>query len=217
MVKTTSSTKKRQSFVRLGLLLGILILLNIIGNLAYTRFDLTREGRFTLSESTKNLLGSLEDVVYVKVYLEGDFPPGFQKLQQGIRDQLTEMRRYAGGNLEFEFINPADAGDEDPGVFVVDIVGLALVAAPVRRSWKARAGFDALRGLTAANRRKICCTMSVCMSRYKMPCSISLDKAADSVKLKSRCWNNSTGSISSTPCGVRRRKLTRKRNCNSRT
>lgn len=112
MVKTTSSTKKRQSFVRLGLLLGILILLNIIGNLAYTRFDLTREGRFTLSESTKNLLGSLEDVVYVKVYLEGDFPPGFQKLQQGIRDQLTEMRRYAGGNLEFEFINPADAGDE---------------------------------------------------------------------------------------------------------
>ncbi len=112
MVKTPTSAKKRQSFIRLGLLLGILILLNIIGNLAYTRFDLTREGRFTLSKSTKTLLSSLEDVIYVKVYLEGDFPPGFQKLQQGLRDQLTEMRRYAGGNLEFEFINPADAGDE---------------------------------------------------------------------------------------------------------
>jgi ABC-2 type transport system permease protein len=112
MVKTPTSAKKRQSFIRLGLLLGILILLNIIGTLAYTRFDLTREGRFTLSKSTKTLLSSLEDVIYVKVYLEGDFPPGFQKLQQGLRDQLTEMRRYAGGNLEFEFINPADAGDE---------------------------------------------------------------------------------------------------------
>ncbi len=112
MVKQPVSSKKRQSFVRLALLLGILVLLNIIGNLAYTRFDLTREGRYTLSESTKELLASLEDPVYVKVYLEGDFPPGFQKLQGAIRDQLGEMRRYAGGNLEFEFINPADQADE---------------------------------------------------------------------------------------------------------
>lgn len=106
------SQRKRQSILRLLLLLGILLLVNIIGNLAYTRFDLTREGRYTLHKSTKKLLTDLEDVVYIKVYLEGDFPPGFQKLQAAIRDQLLEMRRVAGGNLEFEFINPASLGDE---------------------------------------------------------------------------------------------------------
>lgn len=106
------STRKRQSMLQLALLLGILVLLNIIGNLVYTRFDLTREGRYTLHKSTKKLLTDLEDVVYIKVYLEGDFPPGFQKLQSAIRDQLLEMRRIAGGNLEFEFINPASLGDE---------------------------------------------------------------------------------------------------------
>jgi ABC-2 type transport system permease protein len=110
MVK--SNPKKRQSLVKLALLLGSLILLNIIGNLAYTRLDLTGEGRYTLSESTKDILEKLEDMVVVKVYLEGDFPPGFQKLQSAILDQLTEMRRYAGGNLQFEFIDPSDQQDE---------------------------------------------------------------------------------------------------------
>jgi ABC-2 type transport system permease protein len=110
MVK--GNPKKRQSLLKLGLLLGSLLLLNIIGNLAYTRIDLTGEGRYTLSKSTRDLLENLEDAVVVKVYLEGDFPPGFQKLQSAILDQLTEMRRYAGGNLQFEFIDPSDQPDD---------------------------------------------------------------------------------------------------------
>ena len=45
----------------------ILIALNIIGNFIFTRFDLTAEKRFTLSDATKKLLKSVDDVVFFKI------------------------------------------------------------------------------------------------------------------------------------------------------
>ena len=114
MVKSqkTSRSNRSQSLVRITLLLAILIVINVLASFVYTRFDLTRERRYSLAPGTKELLTGLKDVVYIKVYLEGDFPPGFQKLQGSVKDMLAEMRRLAGGNLEFEFVNPADQPTE---------------------------------------------------------------------------------------------------------
>lgn len=114
MVKSqkNSRSNRSQSLVRITLLLAILIVINVLASFLYTRFDLTREGRYSLAPGTKELLTGLKDVVYIKVYLEGDFPPGFQKLQGSVKDMLAEMRRLAGGNLEFEFVNPADQPTE---------------------------------------------------------------------------------------------------------
>lgn len=109
MVKATKNNRpnRSQSLIRLAILVGILIVINVLAGFVYTRFDLTRERRYSLAPGTKELLANLQDIVYVKVYLEGDFPPGFQKLQGSVKDMLAEMRRLAGGNLEFEFVNPA--------------------------------------------------------------------------------------------------------------
>ena len=114
MVKATKNNRpnRSQSLIRLAILVGILIVINVLAGFVYTRFDLTRERRYSLAPGTKELLANLQDIVYVKVYLEGDFPPGFQKLQGSVKDMLAEMRRLAGGNLEFEFVNPADQPSE---------------------------------------------------------------------------------------------------------
>lgn len=110
--KAQNSTKRRQSLVQLGLLLGILVVVNVVASFLYTRIDLTKEKRYSLAPGTRELLQSLPDVVYVRVYLEGDFPPGFQKLRGSVKDLLAEMRLAAGGNLEYEFIDPADQPDD---------------------------------------------------------------------------------------------------------
>ncbi len=80
MVKSqkTSRSNRSQSLVRITLLLAILIVINVLASFVYTRFDLTRERRYSLAPGTKELLTGLKDVVYIKVYLEGDFPPGFR-------------------------------------------------------------------------------------------------------------------------------------------
>jgi ABC-2 type transport system permease protein len=110
--KLTSSSKRKQSLLNLVLLVGILIAINVVASLLYTRLDLTKEKRYSLAPGTRELLQQLPDVVYVRVYLEGDFPPGFQKLRASVKDLLAEMRLAAGGNLEYEFIDPADQPDD---------------------------------------------------------------------------------------------------------
>lgn len=90
----------------------ILIALNIIGNFIFTRFDLTAEKRFTLSDATKSLLKSVDDVVFFKIYLEGDFPAGFKKLSRETKEMLDEFRAY-NKNIQYEFINPSESSDKN--------------------------------------------------------------------------------------------------------
>jgi ABC-2 type transport system permease protein len=86
---------------------------NVASSFVFTRFDLTSEKRFTLSPATKKLMAGLEDVVFVRVYLDGDFPPAFNRLQNSTREILDELRACSNGNLEYEFINPASYSDTE--------------------------------------------------------------------------------------------------------
>jgi ABC-2 type transport system permease protein len=107
----TSKNKKRD-LTALGLAIIILILLNVMGSFLFHRFDLTSEKRYTLSDATKKLLSNLDDVVYVKVYLDGDFPAGFKQLRNETKEMLDEFRVYSNDNIEYEFIDPADNADK---------------------------------------------------------------------------------------------------------
>src|SRR5687767_6227119 len=98
---------KYQAIFRFIVALAILFFVNYIGNQYYSRIDLTKEKRYSLSTTTKQLLNNLDDVVYVTVFLEGDFPAGFKRLQNAAKDMLNEFRAYSGDNIEYAFINPS--------------------------------------------------------------------------------------------------------------
>lgn len=105
--------RKRRDLFRFFLLCGILLLLNILGFYLFKRFDLTAEKRYTLSASTISMLESLDDEVYLKVYLQGDFNPSFTRLRNETREILDEFRAYAGDNLNYEFIHPLEGLNKD--------------------------------------------------------------------------------------------------------
>ncbi|MHC1706088.1 MAG: gliding motility-associated ABC transporter substrate-binding protein GldG [Bacteroidales bacterium] len=102
---------RKQGLVQLGLSLVILILLNIISSFLFTRFDLTSEKRYSLNPATKKILRNLDDVVFFKVYLEGEFPAGFKRLRNETKEMLDEFRAYSD-NIQYEFINPSAAKDK---------------------------------------------------------------------------------------------------------
>lgn len=104
--------KKRRDLFRFAIFIAILILLNFIGSLKFFRLDLTSEKRYSLSEATITLLESFDDVLLVKVYLDGDFPAGFQRLQSETRQMLDEFRAY-NSNLQYVFINPNNQGGQE--------------------------------------------------------------------------------------------------------
>ncbi len=101
---------KRNNLFQLSVGVVIIILVNIIGSFVFTRFDLTAEKRYTLSDQTKEMLRNLDDVVFFQVYLEGDFPAGFKRLRKETKEMLDQFRAYTD-NLEYEFINPSESDD----------------------------------------------------------------------------------------------------------
>ena len=107
---------KRQTLIQLALFIGILFFVNVLASRFYTSFDLTEEKRFTLTNATKKKLNELEDVVYVKVLLEGDFPAGFKRLQKGVKELLDDMRSESSF-IEYSFENPL----EDDGRTIEEI------------------------------------------------------------------------------------------------
>ena len=102
---------KKNQIVAFLVTVAIVVLVNVIGSYVFTRFDLTSEKRYTLSPTTKEILNDLDDYVYFKVYLEGDFPAGFKKLRRETKEMLDEFRAYSKF-IDYEFINPSESGNE---------------------------------------------------------------------------------------------------------
>ena len=71
---------RNKDIIQLISIFIIIILINIIGSMVYHRFDLTQEGRYSLSKASKKLLSEIDDYIYIEVYLEGDFPAGIERL-----------------------------------------------------------------------------------------------------------------------------------------
>jgi len=100
--------------MRLVILAAILVCVNLLAVRFHYSLDLTREKRFTLSASTKKMLGSMNDVAVVEVYLKGKkLQPGFQRLQDAVKERLESFRNYAGHHVVYRLTDPFEGKSEE--------------------------------------------------------------------------------------------------------
>lgn len=92
------------------LIVGLLVL-NLINQSFYKRFDLTQDKRYTLSETTNTILSKVDKRLYITVYLEGDFPSEFKRLQVETRQYLEELVAK-NSNIKIHFENPDNQREE---------------------------------------------------------------------------------------------------------
>jgi ABC-2 type transport system permease protein len=94
---------------RKQLIYGILgiILINIIGSYFYKRFDLTQDQRYTLSNAAKETIATINIPIFIDVFLEGDLPSEFKRLQIETKQLLEEFEAY-NPNVKFKFVNPSE-------------------------------------------------------------------------------------------------------------
>jgi ABC-2 type transport system permease protein len=104
---------KKQDLMQLLLAAGIILLIGIVSQYKYFRIDLTSEKRFTLSSQTREILREIDDVAFVKIYLEGDLPIGFKRLRNSVKEMLDEFRMIAGSRIQYQFINPSENTDPE--------------------------------------------------------------------------------------------------------
>lgn len=95
----------------LGLLAVALLLLNFISHFVFYRVDLTQDKRFTLTQTTKDILDQVKDPLIIDVFLEGNFPGEFKKLQNETKQLLEEYVAY-NSNISYQFVNPIAKEEE---------------------------------------------------------------------------------------------------------
>jgi ABC-2 type transport system permease protein len=103
---------KAKDLKQLAIAVAAIVLIYVLANLFFFRLDLTEDKRFSLGEPTKSLLKSLDEDILVEVYLKGDFPARFERVEKAIDDKLKEMKMAKKGNFIIRYIDPMKIKDD---------------------------------------------------------------------------------------------------------
>jgi gliding-associated putative ABC transporter substrate-binding component GldG len=102
MKVTTQNNIKKLALIVVGLLAA-----NIIGNFFFFRLDLTQDKRYTLSKTSLSIIEEVKEPLIIDVFLKGDFPGEFKKLQTETQQLLEEFKAY-NRDITFQFVNPIE-------------------------------------------------------------------------------------------------------------
>ena len=61
----------QHNFKKIIVILAVLVGINIAGHFIFKRFDLTADKRYTLSETSLQIVDEITEPVYIDVFLEG--------------------------------------------------------------------------------------------------------------------------------------------------
>jgi ABC-type uncharacterized transport system involved in gliding motility auxiliary subunit len=90
------------------LLVAALIVVNLFGSHIGGRLDLTPGKVYTLSSTTKQMLGNLEDIVLIKLFASRNMDPQFELMKRDINDLLGDFRSAGNGMVRLTVRDPAD-------------------------------------------------------------------------------------------------------------
>jgi gliding-associated putative ABC transporter substrate-binding component GldG len=86
------------------LLAVIVILLNLLANFGFLRWDMTERKAYSLTPASRALVRELDDRVIVKAYFTPDLPSPYNTYARYARDLLTEYRAASKGRVKYEFV-----------------------------------------------------------------------------------------------------------------
>ena len=101
-------TNRRHFLIYIAVVVGIVVFANLISQRLFFRWDLTRNSIYTLSESSRNIIGQLDDRLLAKVYFSDDLPGDYANSRRYLQDLLEEFQAYSDGKFHFEFYRPED-------------------------------------------------------------------------------------------------------------
>lgn len=93
------------------IVIGIALLVFWLGQFFYVKIDLTEDKRYTLTDATEQTIEKIEDVLFIRLLLDGEFPAGFRRLQTSAIEMLEGFKRI-NPNIEFVLDDPTDGDPE---------------------------------------------------------------------------------------------------------
>lgn len=101
----------KKNIVSIAIAFAAVIILNMLANVVFTRFDMTQDKRYTLSEASKATVENIHDLLTIDVYLAGDLPAEFQRLQMETK-QLLEEYTALNSNIVVNYVDPLTLTDD---------------------------------------------------------------------------------------------------------
>lgn len=126
----------KNNIKNLALIIVILIVANVVSNQFFKRLDLTSDKRYTLSETTLNALKNVKEPINIDIFLDGEFPAAFKRLQNETYQLLEEYKAY-NSNIIFKFNNPnGDASNAEQ--FASELIGLGFTPTNINQNVKGK-------------------------------------------------------------------------------
>lgn len=96
-----------------ALFIIVLILLNLVGQRAFFRFDLTSSNTYSLSEASKQVVSSLDKPLTVKVFFSDNLPAPYNTIDQYLKDLLVEYKDNSKHKFTYEFFDMSKPENEE--------------------------------------------------------------------------------------------------------
>lgn len=130
------ATYTKNNSKQLAAIIVVLIVINALSSQFFKRFDLTSDQRYTLSETTLNTLKNVKEPIFIDVFLDGDFPSEFKRLQSETYQLLEEYKAY-NSNIIFKFNDPnGDATNAEQ--YTAELIGLGFTPTNINQNTKGK-------------------------------------------------------------------------------
>jgi ABC-2 type transport system permease protein len=105
-VKTTSR------YIKFAVYILIIVLINVVGITLFTRFDLTGNKVYSLSDVSKEVVSTLSEPLTINVFFTKDLPAPYNTVERYLKDLLAEYSLYGNQYFNYRFY---DVSTEDEG------------------------------------------------------------------------------------------------------
>ena len=104
-MKTTSR------YVKFALYILVIVLINIVGITLFTRFDLTENKVYSLSNVSREAVSTLSEPLTINVFFTKDLPAPYNTVERYLADLLAEYSLYANKYFNYRFFDVSPEGE----------------------------------------------------------------------------------------------------------
>lgn len=126
---------KGNKYVKAFVFVLALVLINVLAQQFYTRFDFTKEKRYTLTQKTKDNLSKTDRDIVITVFLDGEIPAAFKRLRNATKDLLNDYKAYSKANIKIVFEDPLNgvpANEQDTIINSLARIGIKPMAVNIK-------------------------------------------------------------------------------------
>ncbi|MGD9364096.1 MAG: Gldg family protein [Desulfobacteraceae bacterium] len=115
-----ATSERYAKYIKLLLYIVVLVLINVAGLTLFFRGDLTKNGIYSLSDVSKQVVSTLSEPLTIKVFFTKDLPAPHNNTEKYLQDMLKEYSLHSNKYFNYRFYNVSaeteGMGSDDAGI-----------------------------------------------------------------------------------------------------